>query len=99
LLGSCYVVNLAVISAFCGMTTPAQSQDGAVVTPVTLHEDPSSFTLSNAIIKARVSKRSGDLTSLQYKGFEILTDKSGHAGGYWSHDTNGGKETLHANHH
>ena len=69
-------------------------QDESNVPAVTLEEDPSSFTLSNGIITARVSKRSGDLTSLQYKGLETLTDKSGHAGGYWSHDTTGGKETI-----
>ena len=62
--------------------------------PVTVSEDTSSFTLSNSLVTARVSKRTGDLTSLVYKEMEILTDKSGHAGGYWSHDTSGGKETL-----
>src|SRR5262245_36999351 len=62
--------------------------------PVTVAEDTASFTLSNGKITARVSKRSGDLTSLQYQGQEIFTDKSGHAGAYWSHDTTGGKETL-----
>lgn len=32
--------------------------------------------------------------SLEYKGLEVLTDKSGHAGGYWSHDTTGGQKTV-----
>src|SRR5262245_58777486 len=62
--------------------------------PVTVKEDKTSFTLSNGIVTARVSKRSGDLTSLQYQGMEVLTDQSGHPGAYWSHDTTGGKETL-----
>lgn len=53
---------------------------------VTLEEDDSSYTLANGIVRAKVSKSSGDLTSLVYKGIETLTDKSGHAGGYWSHD-------------
>jgi rhamnogalacturonan endolyase len=61
---------------------------------VTIDDDPSAFTLSNGIVTARVSKRSGDLMSLKYKGTETLNDRSGHAGGYWSHDTTGGKETV-----
>lgn len=61
---------------------------------VTISEDDTSFTLANGIMTAHVSKRSGDLTSLQYKGKEVLTDKSGHAGGYWSHDTTGGTTTV-----
>ncbi|HEY7086837.1 MAG TPA: hypothetical protein VH518_02035, partial [Tepidisphaeraceae bacterium] len=53
---------------------------------VTLQEDDSSYTLANGIVTAKVSKQSGDLTSLVYQGTETVTDKSGHAGGYWSHD-------------
>jgi len=88
------LVNVMVIAASCGLGATGQAEDDAIAAAVTLHEDPSSFTLSNGIISARVSKRSGDLTSLQYKDHEVLTDKSGHAGGYWSHDTTGGKETI-----
>ena len=58
---------------------------------VSVTEDGSSFTLSNGIVTARILKSNGDIRSLQYKGTEILTDRSGHAGGYWSHDTTGGK--------
>lgn len=57
---------------------------------VTVQEDRNTFTLSNGIVTARILKRSGDIRSLRYKGTEILTDRSGHAGGYWSHDTTGG---------
>lgn len=63
----------------------------AQTTRVSVTEDGSSFTLSNGIVTARILKSSGDIRSLQYKGTEILTDRSGHAGGYWSHDTTGGK--------
>ena len=62
--------------------------------PVMVGEDQASFTLSNGVVTAKVSKRSGDLTSLQYQETEVLTDRSGHAGAYWSHDTTGGKETI-----
>ena len=57
---------------------------------VTLTEDPASYTMANGIVTAKISKRSGDLTSLIYKGTELLASNSGHAGGYWSHDTTGG---------
>jgi rhamnogalacturonan endolyase len=60
--------------------------------PVTISQDASSFVLSNGIVTARVSKRNGDLQSLLYKEIETLTDRSGHPGGYWSHDAGGGIE-------
>jgi rhamnogalacturonan endolyase len=59
---------------------------------VTISQDASSFVLSNGIVTARVSKRNGDLQSLLYKEIETLTDRSGHPGGYWSHDAGGGIE-------
>jgi rhamnogalacturonan endolyase len=61
---------------------------------VTVEDGAAAYTLANGIVTARVSKVSGDLTSLRYKGLELLTDKSGHAGGYWSHDTAGGARTV-----
>jgi rhamnogalacturonan endolyase len=73
---------------------PCRADDKPNARPVKVEEDQSTFTLSNGVVTARVSKRSGDLTSLRYKGTETLTDQSGHAGAYWSHDTTGGKETL-----
>ncbi|HEX4996670.1 MAG TPA: polysaccharide lyase family protein [Terriglobia bacterium] len=60
----------------------------------TVTEDGASFTLSNGIVTARILKSNGDIRSLQYQGTEILTDRSGHAGGYWSHDTTGGKSIV-----
>lgn len=70
------------------------AQDSSSPKPVTVLENPSTFILSNGLVTATVSKHSGDLTSLQYRGAEMLNDKSGHAGGYWSHDTTGGRETV-----
>ena len=75
-------------------STLSWAQDNSSALAVTVEEDLSAFTLKNGLVIARVSKRSGDLASLQYKGQETLTDKSGHAGGYWSHDTTGGQETI-----
>jgi rhamnogalacturonan endolyase len=88
------LVVAAGIVALWAPATSSQEQNKTTAPAVAVAEDSSSFTLSNGIVTARVSKRSGDLTSLQYMGLETLTDKSGHAGGYWSHDTTGGKETI-----
>jgi rhamnogalacturonan endolyase len=61
---------------------------------VSIIETDSSFTLSNAIVSARVSKRSGDLTSLRYKGLEMLDTQSPRGSGYWSHDLQRGQRTT-----
>src|SRR3954467_2541033 len=84
----------ATISLVIALGTLLSGRENALGQTVTLDDGPSAFTLSNGIVTARVSKRSGDLTSLQYEGTETLNDRSGHAGGYWSHDTTGGKETV-----
>ena len=54
--------------------------------PVGLVEDENSFTLTNSFVAARVSKRSGDLISIQYKGLELLDNGSARGSAYWSHD-------------
>jgi rhamnogalacturonan endolyase len=80
------MMALALMSA--ALASPARAQD------VTVAEDDASFTLSNGTITARVLKRSGDLSSLKWRGREMLTDASGHAGAYWSHDTTGGASLI-----
>jgi rhamnogalacturonan endolyase len=84
------MLTLVLTAAFAALGLTADRAGQAV----SVTEDPAAFTLSNGIVTARVSKRSGDLTSLEFRGMEILTDRSGHAGAYWSHDTTGGKETI-----
>jgi rhamnogalacturonan endolyase len=79
----------SVLCAFCVFLRP---NSAAASVAVTVSE--TEYTLANELITARVSKRSGDLVSLVHRGVEMLTDKSGHAGAYWSHDTTGGKGTL-----
>ena len=54
--------------------------------PVGLNEDENAYTLTNQFVAARVSKRSGDLTSLKYKGLEMLDSRSARSSAYWSHD-------------
>jgi rhamnogalacturonan endolyase len=71
------------------MTAAARAADP----PVTLAEDGSSFTLTNAHVTAKVSKRTGDLVVLRYKGLELLGG-SGHPAGYWSHTPSGSGNVL-----
>jgi len=52
--------------------------------PVTVTEDPFSFTLDNGLVTARIAKRSGNLVSLKYQGLELMASGSGSTGGYWS---------------
>jgi rhamnogalacturonan endolyase len=62
--------------------------------PVTVTDSPNEYVLANGVITARVLKRNGDLASLKFNGAEMLNDKSGHPGAYWSHDTTGGSELI-----
>ena len=53
--------------------------------PVTLTQDAESFTLGNGFLTARIAKRTGTLTSLQFQGLELIALRgSGANGGYWS---------------
>ncbi len=76
---------VSVHKSACGILL-ALSCTAAFADPVTLTEDAQGFTLSNGTITARIAKRNGDLSSMKYKGTEVLTNQSGRAGGYWSHD-------------
>src|ERR1035437_692440 len=60
---------------------------GAPASPVVISEDDSTFTLANGIVTAHAAKRSGDVTSLKYRGLEMLNTASGRQAGYWSHNT------------
>ena len=52
--------------------------------PVTIKDDGTTYTLSNGILSARISRTTGNLMSLDYKGIETL-DPNGRNSGYWSH--------------
>jgi rhamnogalacturonan endolyase len=79
---------MAAVIALTALLTSARGAE----TPVTVVEDGTSFTLANGFVTAKVSKRSGDLVSFQYKDLEVL-GASGHAGGYWSHAASGPQAT------
>lgn len=72
----------------CCLSAPASDK-------VAIYENQNSFTLDNGIVLARVSKRTGNLVSLNYKHLEMLTAGDGAAsGGYWSHDVSRGERTA-----
>jgi rhamnogalacturonan endolyase len=50
----------------------------AVNTPVTVTDGGNSWTLNNGIVRAVINKRSGNVSSIVYKGLETLTN-----GGIW----------------
>jgi rhamnogalacturonan endolyase len=81
----------AAVMALLNVGRPLTAAAASGSPPVTLAEDADSFTLANGLVSARILKSNGDIRSLKFKGVEIFTDRSGHAGGYWSHDTTGGK--------
>ncbi|MCB1096530.1 MAG: hypothetical protein KDN22_13215 [Verrucomicrobiae bacterium] len=84
------------VLAWVPLLANAQSndQEAPASDPVTVSEDERAFVLSNGIVTATILKSNGDIRSLKFKGNEVFTDQSGHAGGYWSHDTRGGMDLI-----
>ena len=82
------VLALLLFPALGATTASAQSA------AVKVAQTSETFTLSNDVIVATVSKRTGDLVSLPYKGTETLTpDAGGHSAAYWSrHDRRQGRD-------
>ncbi len=66
----------------------------AAAPPVTISENAGSFILDNGIVKARVSKNSGDLISLEYKNLELLDVRDGRQIAYWSHNAARGRRII-----
>src|SRR5215813_10065608 len=86
-------LGLSILSVVPSANAAADNSTGAGPA-VTITEDDQSYTLSNGIVTARALKKSGDIVSLQYKGIETLTDKTGHGGGFWSEDTAAGTSIV-----
>jgi rhamnogalacturonan endolyase len=53
---------------------------------VALKQNPDVFTLANGIVTADISKHTGNLLSLKYKGIEMLDTADRRQAGYWSHN-------------
>jgi len=62
--------------------------------PVTVKEDAQSFTLSNGIVTAVISKNNGHMTLLQYHGMDMLGHNSGVPGGYWETNPSNSVDTV-----
>ncbi len=50
---------------------------------VTIQQDPAVFRLTNPYLTAEINKTTGDMTSLKFKGLELMGFVSGHHAGYW----------------
>ena len=53
---------------------------------VEIREDEASFNLSNGLVRAVISKKSGSIISLVYREAEMLAGRDGKASAMWSHD-------------
>jgi len=76
------------------LAQPALAARAVAAPPVGVAEDDFSFTLTNGVVMARVAKRTGDLTSLKYRGLELLDADSGRGAAYWSHDLARGRRSF-----
>jgi rhamnogalacturonan endolyase len=69
---------------------PSQSPRPAPANaPVALQDTGAVYILTNQYLTASVSKVTGDLVSLKYKGFETMGYVSGHHAGYWEQNPSG----------
>jgi rhamnogalacturonan endolyase len=66
----------------------ASAQQGDVA-PVTVKDNGATWTMQNAYVTATISKTTGDLTSLKYRGLETMGYVSGHHAGYWEQNPSG----------
>jgi len=56
---------------------------------VTVKDAGSAWVMSNAYVTATISKTTGDMVSLKYKGLETMGYVSGHHAGYWEQNPSG----------
>src|SRR5215472_1480953 len=55
--------------------------------PVKIAGNDAAFTISNSFLSATISKKTGDLTSLEFHNLEMMGHASGHHAGYWEQNT------------
>ena len=79
------VLIISVLVASIGSTCFGFGQSVQISTgPVSVTDDGANFVLANGIVTAKIEKQSGSLTSLKYKGLELLGAGQGRSNGYWS---------------
>jgi rhamnogalacturonan endolyase len=85
----------ALVFVFAALAAPSlRAQDAAapvvehpaVTAPVTVTDNGNTWTLDNGIVKAVILKRSGNLSSLIYKGIETMGNGDTRASGIWEQD-------------
>jgi rhamnogalacturonan endolyase len=76
------------LALVCITGSVVQAQSGKNV-GVTVKDEGSTYILSNAYVTATISKVTGDMVSLKYKGFETMGYVSGHHAGYWEQNPSG----------
>jgi rhamnogalacturonan endolyase len=68
-----YAFVAALLASACvGRAQVPAAVAPAAAAPVTITQDDQFFTMDNGILKALISKKSGDLVSLKFKGVEML---------------------------
>jgi rhamnogalacturonan endolyase len=77
---------MLVLTGSTGSTLRAQSAKHVMVT---VTDQGSAYVLSNDYVTATISKVTGDMVSLKYKGLETMGYVSGHHAGYWEQNPSG----------
>jgi rhamnogalacturonan endolyase len=89
-----HLSKLAAALSILSLSLTLHAAPRSAASEVSISEDENSYTLANGIVAARVSKRSGDLTSLKFNGLEMLNADSGRQAAYWSHNAARGEQTA-----
>lgn len=76
---------LAVFSLFISMVVCGQTPPSAAAS-VKIIDNADNYSMSNGIITAVISKKSGSITSLKYEGKEVLAGRGERPTALWSHD-------------
>ena len=69
-----------------GGCIPVLVQAANTADAVTIKETATNYILSNGIVEATISKQSGGLVSIGYKGKQMLAGRSDRPSAIWSHD-------------
>jgi rhamnogalacturonan endolyase len=81
---------LAAVALVALAVAPSFVRAQSATAPVTITDNGRSWTLDNGIVKATVTKDSGSMPSLMYKGVQVLQA----SGGTWEHNPQGAPELV-----
>lgn len=80
-----WLIAFACILMGVPLTDLQATEDGPPATTVTVRDNGNSWTLDNGIVKATITKDSGSMPSLIYRGIQMLAA----SGGTWEHNPQG----------